>query len=268
MAQLENTAHMSPDEREIYLANFKYFPPGASNDLVIKTYTEWAPTYVETLRSGGYTGYVLAADEVASRVPEDQRHSLRVLDVAAGVGSVGLELSSRGFKLIDALEPSEGMMKRLETTGVYTKKYLELLGDGAKSVPSDAYDVLVCSGGMLEGHIPAKGIDDMIRITKPGGLIVIVMRAEFLHQVEEYKGLERYFDSLQEKGNWTKLEKTAHMSPDEREIYLANFPYFPSGSSSELVFKIYTDWASTYVEVSISLTDLLIKQYIYLINDH
>ncbi|XP_066986485.1 uncharacterized protein [Macrobrachium rosenbergii] len=98
------------------------------------------------------------------------------------------------------------MMKLLETTGVYTKNYSEFLGDGANSVPSDAYDVLVCSGGMMEGHIPLKGIDDMIRVTKPGGLIIIVMRAEFLHEVEEFKGLEHYFDSLQEKGCLTKVE--------------------------------------------------------------
>ncbi|XP_064098585.1 uncharacterized protein LOC135209739 [Macrobrachium nipponense] len=165
---LEKTAHMTPDERETYLANFLYFPPGTSNEQVIKTYNEWAPTYEETLSAGGYTAYLLGADEVTSRVPEDQRHTLRVLDVAAGTGRVGLELRNRGFKLIDALEPSEGMMKRLEKTGVYTKKYLEFLGYGAKSVPSDAYDVLICAGGMLEGHIPAKGIEDMIRVTKPG----------------------------------------------------------------------------------------------------
>ncbi|XP_066986484.1 methyltransferase-like protein 27 [Macrobrachium rosenbergii] len=203
---MEKTAHMSPDEREKYLANFHYFPPGSSNELVIKTYTEWAPTYVETVRSGGYSGCQLAADEVLSRVPEDQRPSLKVLDAAAGTGSVGLVLSSKGFKLIDALEPSEGMMKRLETTGVYSKKYLEYLGNGAKSVPSDAYDVLVCAGGMLEGHIPLKGVEDMIRVTKPGGLIVIVMREAFVHEVEDYKGLHEYFHSLQEKGNWTKVE--------------------------------------------------------------
>ncbi|XP_064098586.1 thiol S-methyltransferase TMT1B-like [Macrobrachium nipponense] len=203
---LEKTAHMTPDERETYLANFLYFPPGTSNEQVIKTYTKWAPTYVETLSAGGYTGYLLGADEVTSRVPEDQRHSLRVLDVAAGTGSVGLELSNRGFKLIDALEPNEEMMKHLETTGVYKKKYLEFLGDGAKSVPSDAYDVLICTGAMVEGHIPAKGIEDMIRVTKPGGLIIIAMNKRFLHEVEEYKGLEHYMESLEKKSYWTKVE--------------------------------------------------------------
>ncbi|XP_064098588.1 uncharacterized protein LOC135209743 isoform X2 [Macrobrachium nipponense] len=201
---LQKTAYMTPGERETHLTNFLYFPPGTSKEVVIKSYTEWAPTYVET--AGGYTGYLLGADEVTSRVPEDQRHSLRVLDVAAGAGSVGLELSSRGFKLIDALEPNEEMMKHLETTGVYTKKYLEFLGDGAKSVPSDAYDVLICAGGMLEGHIPAKGIEDMIRVTKPGGLIIIVMNKKHLHKVEDYKGLENYMESLQEKGYWKKVE--------------------------------------------------------------
>ncbi|XP_064105178.1 methyltransferase-like protein 27 isoform X2 [Macrobrachium nipponense] len=203
---MEKTAHMTPDERNAYLSNFEYFHSGTSQEQVIKTYNQWAPTYVETLRSGGYTGYLVAAEEVESRVPEDQRHSQRVLDVAAGTGSVGVELSSRGFKLIDALEPCEGMLERLEATGVYTKKYKEFLGDGAKSVPSDAYDVLVCAGGMLAGHIPIKGIDDMIRVTKPGGLIIIVMRTEFLHLVEEYKELGCHMDSLQEKGYWTKVE--------------------------------------------------------------
>lgn len=34
----------------------------------------------------------------------------------------------------------------------------------------DTYDVVVIVGGMGEGHVPMRGVDDMIRITKPGGI--------------------------------------------------------------------------------------------------
>nr|XP_053649924.1 methyltransferase-like protein 27 [Cherax quadricarinatus] len=154
---------------------------------------------------GIYRGHIIAAEEVSRVIPEEYRQKVRVLDVAAGTGLVGHQLYERGFRNIDALEPSEGMMRILKDTDIYTFKYQEFIGMGQNTVPQDTYDVVVIAGGMGEGHVPVQGIDDMIRFSKPGGLVIIVMRLEFLWTVEEYKEkLEAHMDYLEEKGKWRK----------------------------------------------------------------
>ncbi|XP_064108449.1 uncharacterized protein LOC135216866 [Macrobrachium nipponense] len=66
------------------------------------------------------------------------------------------------------------------------------------------------AGGFAEGHIPVSGINDMIRITKPGGLVIISMRKSFL-RCEEYKDrLIPYMDEMERQGKWIKLLARRH----------------------------------------------------------
>ncbi|XP_063595604.1 uncharacterized protein LOC134772498 isoform X2 [Penaeus indicus] len=207
-SQMKGIESVRPEDVDAYKANYQCFTPGLQTTDIMDAYTAWAQTYDTTLCSGRYNGPEMAAEEIAARVDEDHRHSIRVLDVAAGTGKVGKELAKRGFTMIDALEPSEGMMHILEDTGVYSYKYMEFLGLGENSVPDDTYDVVVIVGGMGEGHIPVNGVDDLIRITKPGGLVINVMRLEYLDYVEAYKDkLEPYMDLLHQKGWWQKVDR-------------------------------------------------------------
>ncbi|XP_042209235.1 demethylmenaquinone methyltransferase-like isoform X4 [Homarus americanus] len=185
------------------------FASGQKPTQVTAMYDNWSKTYEENLGEGKYRAHIIAVDEVVRLVPEEQRRQVRVLDVGAGTGWVGTELLKLGFKNLDALEPSEGMMNQLKSTGIYTLKYQEFLGLGQNTIPSDTYDVVVVSGAMCEGHVPVRGIDDMVRVTKPGGLVVISMRLEFLETVEEYRNrLEPHMNQLEQKGVWHKVART------------------------------------------------------------
>ncbi|XP_069949562.1 methyltransferase-like protein 27 isoform X2 [Cherax quadricarinatus] len=140
-------------------------------------------------------------------IPEEQRQQVRVLDVAAGTGWVGSQLHQKGFTNIDAVEPSGGMMNILNNTGVYTRKYQEFIGFGQCTVPEDSYDVVVVCGSLCRGHIPVEGINDMIQVAKPGGLVAILMRKECLLTAEEYKDkLEAHMDHLEKTNVWQKTE--------------------------------------------------------------
>ncbi|XP_064111940.1 uncharacterized methyltransferase Sca_1399-like [Macrobrachium nipponense] len=182
----------------------RFIVPGNPPDKVIEAYSEWAQHFNEIFDSLNYIGHKLVANQAAARIPQEKRGALKVIDIAAGTGRVGRLLRDKGFSNIDALEPSKGMLDVLQKTGAYTNTYAEFLGVGQNSVPEDMYDVLVMSGGFAEGHIPVSGIDDMIRITKPGGLVIIAMRKSYL-LCEEYKDrLIPYMDEMERQGKWIK----------------------------------------------------------------
>ncbi|XP_071522173.1 methyltransferase-like protein 27 [Panulirus ornatus] len=177
--------------------------PGQSIDF----YNKECTNYEEMLCHGNYTGSLIAINEVERLVPLEQRERMRVIDVAAGTGRVGLDLRKIGFKNIDALEPAEGMMKLLKETNAYTHTFQEFLGVGSSSVPQGAYDMVTMVGGLGGGHVPVSGVDDLIRFAKPGALVIIVTRVEFM-EIVEYKGrLEPHMDSLETRGLWRKVTK-------------------------------------------------------------
>lgn len=64
-------------------------------------------------------------------------------------------------------------------------------------------------GAFCEGHIPAEGIRELIRVVKPGGYIINVMRKEFLDYVKDYAGrLEPFMDKLENEENvWSLVTK-------------------------------------------------------------
>lgn len=59
-------------------------------------WTEFCSLY-QILEKGRYNAPSLAVKEVVKMVPEEQRQSVKILDVAAGTGWVGRELSKKGF---------------------------------------------------------------------------------------------------------------------------------------------------------------------------
>ncbi|XP_069182321.1 methyltransferase-like protein 27 [Procambarus clarkii] len=189
------------------LAEFRQ--PGQDPHQLIAKYDEWCKIYDKIIDCVHYRGHVIAADYVAQKVPEDRRQHVRVIDIAAGTGAVGLELHNKGFTNIDALEPSDGMLNILKETRVYNLIYKEFISQDPTTIPEDTYDVVVTSGSLVESHMPVQAIDEFIRITKPGGLVIIVTDVKYLTTVEAYKDkLEPHMECLEQQGLWQKETRT------------------------------------------------------------
>ncbi|XP_069193990.1 methyltransferase-like protein 27 isoform X3 [Procambarus clarkii] len=100
------------------------------------------------------------------------------MDIAAGTGAIGLELHKKGFTNIDALDPSEGMLKVLKETGVYNLIYQEFISQDPTTIPE-------------------------------GGLVIIVTGVNYLTAVEAYKDkLEPHMERLEQQGLWHKVVRT------------------------------------------------------------
>ncbi|XP_059151416.1 methyltransferase-like protein 27 isoform X2 [Physella acuta] len=186
--------------------------PGLSKEEIARRYSEWAKgaQYEQDLGEKNYRGPLITAETMAELFPDEEvRKNLYILDVAAGTGLVGSQLQRKGFSKIDALEPSEGMLNLAISKNVYTRTFQNFLGEDSTNIEPDYYDVAIICGGMGQGHIPCNGIDELVRLVKPGGHVMIVMRESYLTTVEEYKDrLEPHMKELELDGKWEAVSRT------------------------------------------------------------
>jgi MFS family permease len=148
---------------------------GARNlDELRSEYDRIATAYDAALVEGlGYRspGAVAA---VARRLLEP---SARVLDVGAGTGLLGAELAEAGFTRLDGLDLSPGMLSEARSKGVYGELREARLGDELE-YETAGYDGVVAAGVLTTGHAPAESLDELVRITKPGGHVIFTLRSD------------------------------------------------------------------------------------------
>lgn len=134
-----------------------------------RVYDEWAPTYDDE-DVAALMGHRTAA-QVVDRVVALVRPDTEVLDAGCGTGLVGAELAARGFRSIDGLDLSPGMLRRARRRGVYHD-----LGpaDLRRSTPGAGgkYGVVTCAGALAPGHLGPGALVGLVRVLRPGGFLV------------------------------------------------------------------------------------------------
>ncbi|KAL3876950.1 hypothetical protein ACJMK2_034728 [Sinanodonta woodiana] len=198
----------SREDAEAYHSNFQAFKGELTPQQIADYYSQWGASgkYDIHLGMSRYLGPIQAARAIGEYFVSN-RENVRILDVAAGTGKVGQELRHLGFRNLDALDPSEGMLKKAKERGVYNQTF-QLYFEMNLPIPDDSYDCLVVVGGMGEGHLPAESVHEMIRLVKPGGLVCIAMREEYLQYVEAYKDkLQPLMENLEREGKWHQHKK-------------------------------------------------------------
>ncbi|GAB1607707.1 uncharacterized protein LOC115223152 [Argonauta hians] len=207
-AAQEYICNVSDEDRKAYNRNLTAHQKGISREKMTEAYNEWADRYENDLGPNRYRGPDIVAQTLTNLFHnEATRATIKIIDVAAGSGLLGEKLRTLNFQNIDALDPSDGLLEVAKKKQVYTNffcKYFDLELD----IPNDSYDLLVISGGMGEGHIPASAVPKMADLVKPGGHVVIVMRKEYLSYVLDYKDkLIPMFKSLEEEKKWLMVSK-------------------------------------------------------------
>ena len=93
----------------------------------------------------------------------------KILDAGCGTGLVGIELKKCGYSNIDGVDFSQNMLD-LIPQGIYKKIEKVDLNKPLK-FKTNRYDVVMCVGTFTYGHVKPQALDELIRITKNGGLI-------------------------------------------------------------------------------------------------
>lgn len=199
---------MSSETSSYQVKTAEILREGIKPEEVMAVYDDWAENFEEIINEDIYNAPLVALEEILGRVSPDRRANTRILDLPAGTGWLGAKLYNEGFRHIDALEPSKGMLKKLKEKGVYTNVYSEIIGAGHCSIPSATYDLSVSLGGWTDGQIPVGGLDELVRVTKKGGLVMMFQLFDTKTATGTYtKKLVARMEELERKGTWTKVDR-------------------------------------------------------------
>lgn len=101
------------------------------------------------------------------------RPGQRILDLAAGTGSSAVVLAHAGADVV-AADFSPGMIREGQRRHA-TVPGLQFVEADATNLPfeDDAFDTVTISYGLRNVHDPHRALAEMLRVTKPGGRLVV-----------------------------------------------------------------------------------------------
>lgn len=139
---------------------------------VAAAYDTWAESYEEEMRQAGYRHPSVALALLARHLAPGAGP---VLDAGAGTGMVGEWMGIVGYPDIEALDISAGMLAVAARKGVYGKLHNIALG-GTLPFADGAYAGVICTGVFTTGHVGFEALPELVRITRPGGVIVATVK--------------------------------------------------------------------------------------------
>lgn len=166
------------------------------HEQLMQAYQAWASEYDSDLVDRfGYVAHVTSAKALDQGLGGN--HDAIILDAGSGTGLVGEELVKLGYQTVDGLDYSQDMLDQAQAKQIYRAL---LQADMTQPLPmaDDTYDAVVCTGTFTYGHITGEAFAELIRVTRPGGMIVFTVREG---AYEEY-GYRAKMLELEVAGAW------------------------------------------------------------------
>lgn len=165
---------------------------------LMEAYRDWAGDYEsDTVGRFGYVAHIVSAEALDKAL--DNKEAC-ILDAGCGTGLVGEELAQKGYSIMDALDYSREMLDEAERKKVY-RKCMQADLSNPLDIADDSYEAVVCTGTFTYGHVKAHAFDELIRITRPGGIICFTIREG---AYEDY-GYRQRMIALEQQQAWELL---------------------------------------------------------------
>lgn len=165
----------------------------------VELYRRWAKSYEDDFMAGhGYIYHVEIAKVFADAATDDDGP---VVDVGCGTGVVASEISRLGRWPFDGLDISTEMLERaaekLNLAGAPVYGSL-IEADLTKplAIDSGTYGAVVSAGTFTTGHVGPQAVDELARIVRPGGLLVLGVNTRFYKESD----FGAYLDGLVGRG--------------------------------------------------------------------
>lgn len=165
-----------------------------------EVYSNWADSYDDD------NDHKLKTVSQPNTVAMLKRHcsarDIQILDVGCGTGIVGEHLLANGFSHFDGTDPSQEMMEHARNRGY--SNLLKLIPNEPLPAKDKSYDATLCVGVFTHGHLGPEGFPELIRVTKPGGLICFTVN----EGVWGSGMFEAVIEQHSNAGEWEVLEMT------------------------------------------------------------
>ena len=141
----------------------------------IKLYKKWAQTYDQDF---ALNSNYLSPKKISNFFNKySKKNDTPILDVGAGTGLVGEVLNAKSKKEIIGIDISSEMLDQARLKRCYSSL---IVADITKKIPLDNNSIgaVVSAGTFTHGHVGADALDELLRITKPGGLFVLSINSK------------------------------------------------------------------------------------------
>ena len=163
-------------------------------------YDRWAATYDADMSAVGYRHPTISLALLARHLPRSARP---VLDAGVGTGIMGEWLGIAGYPEVEGLDISEGMLAVAARRGSYARLHKLALG-GPLPFAAGTFAGILSVGVFTTGHVGAEGLDELVRICRPGGIIVLTVKTTLLAD-----SMDARLAELAAEGRIARLETTA-----------------------------------------------------------
>ncbi|MBZ0215067.1 MAG: class I SAM-dependent methyltransferase [Fimbriimonadaceae bacterium] len=163
-------------------------------------YDGWSEDYEEHMSGAGYAHPAMVASMLTRHQPPG---SDLVLDAGTGTGIMGQILTALGFPNIAGFDASEGMLNHADAKNIYKELRPARLGERL-DYEDNSFAAAVASGVFTQGHAPLDGLDELVRVTRPDGHIVLSISRTYLGETFEIKAR-----ALEEAGKWRRIDASA-----------------------------------------------------------
>jgi len=181
------------------------YKAGGDIERLAKAYDGWAEQYDADVGAIGHLSPTIVTSLFARLMTDVDAP---VLDAGCGTGLVGFILSIVGYRAIDGIDLSPGMLERARQRAAYRKLDTAVLGETLE-IPDGAYAGVVSSGVFTVGHAPASAFDEIARVLKPGGVFVV----SITDQAYQDGGFGAAFDRLEAAGVWSRAATSGGYVP-------------------------------------------------------
>jgi len=186
------------EELETWLQ--RVYQAGGDRETLDALYDEWARDYDQQLWASGNPYIAIAAGFVGRHVAD---FNARILDAGCGTGNMAQILRQMGYRNLDGLEPSGGMLAVAERKQIYRQLHPLYLGTKV-DLPDESYDAVVAAGVLTHGHAPPESLDGILKLLRAGGVCIFSLSSIAW---EEY-GFRQKIEHLEAAGQWQKLEQS------------------------------------------------------------
>lgn len=169
---------------------------------VARTYDAWAATYDSEMAAVGYRHPTICLALLARHLPAGGP----VLDAGAGTGLLGEWLRLLGYGPVEGVDLSAGMLAVAAAKGAYDRL---AEGDLTARLPfEDArFAGCVCAGVFTTGHVGPEGLEELLRVVRPGGVLVFTVKDKTWSG-----GFSARVDALARDGRVARLDATPSYS--------------------------------------------------------